>query len=93
MYKPESWYKLRDGCILVQITPLQDFGAEMEGGGGFYSRAGLYFECYGTSEVHVVMVMSLVLVQIASTVHVLLYSTKCQRPFFNAVLSSHKGTV
>ena len=34
MYKMESWYKLRGGRILVQITPLQDFGAEIGGGGG-----------------------------------------------------------
>ena len=35
MYKPESWYKLRGGRILVQITPLQDFGTERGGGGTF----------------------------------------------------------
>ena len=37
MYKPESWCKLRGGCILVQITPLQDFDAGM-GGGAFTPR-------------------------------------------------------
>ena len=36
------------GCILVQITSLQDFGAEMEGGGSVYSGVGLYSEYYGT---------------------------------------------
>ena len=40
-----SWYKLLGGCILVQITPLQDFGAEM--GVGVYSEVGLYSEYYG----------------------------------------------
>ena len=34
MYKTESWYKLRGGRILVQITPFQDFGTEMGVGGG-----------------------------------------------------------
>ena len=29
--------KLRGGRILVQITPLQDFGAEMKEGGGAYT--------------------------------------------------------
>ena len=28
-YKPESWYKLWGGRIVVQITPLQDFGDEI----------------------------------------------------------------
>ena len=32
MYKPESWYVLRDGHILEQTTPLQDFGAEIGDG-------------------------------------------------------------
>ena len=43
VYKPEPWYKLCGGCILVQITPLQDFGAEMGGGGGGWRllRGGL----------------------------------------------------
>ena len=40
MYKMESRYKLWGGRILVQITPLQDFGAEME--------VGLSSEYYGT---------------------------------------------
>ena len=48
MYKSESWYKLWGGCILVQIIPLQDFGAEMEGV-GVYSGVGLYSEFYGTA--------------------------------------------
>ena len=34
MYRTESWYKLRGGRILVQVAPLQDFGAEMGRGGG-----------------------------------------------------------
>ena len=32
MYTAESRYKLRGGRILLQITPLQDFGAEVRGG-------------------------------------------------------------
>ena len=44
LYKPESWYKLHGGCILVQSAPFKDFGAEMGGGGeeeGCLLRGGL----------------------------------------------------
>ena len=42
-------------CILVQITPLQDFGAEMGGGGGHvYSQVGLLVPgLYSEFTVHV----------------------------------------
>ena len=35
-------YKLRGGRILVQITPLQDFGAEMKEGGGAFTLGWAY---------------------------------------------------
>ena len=45
MYKTESWYKLQGGHILIQITRLQDFGADMVvvGGGGGGGRGCVYF--------------------------------------------------
>ena len=43
--KLDSWYKLWGGHIIVQITPLQYFGAEK---GGVYSGVGLHSEFYST---------------------------------------------
>ena len=51
MYKPESWYKLQGGRILVQITPLQYFAPKW--GMGVFSGVGLHSEFDGTSKYNI----------------------------------------